>query len=185
VTTASLGHITDPAAGDPADDADRYCLGCGYNLRGLEAVHCPECARLSDGREQAGLRLPWVQRRRIGAFEAYWRTVLLVTFRPGEFAGRFHWPRVRHHGSPGFRGCTIACGSASAALAAAGAAWHFRLSAMGTVVLLGALLPSAAAFFYGATELTGFFTGPRPLSDTSEEGFRARIVNDYASAALA
>jgi hypothetical protein len=52
-------------------------------------------------------------------------------------------------------------------------------------VLLGALLPSAAAFFFGATELAGFFTGPRPVSDTSEEGFRAGIINDYASAALA
>jgi hypothetical protein len=33
----------------PALDADVYCLGCGYNLRGLsgDPVRCPECAYLN------------------------------------------------------------------------------------------------------------------------------------------
>ena len=178
MTTVPFGHIE-------SQTPDRYCVGCGYNLRGLGPGHCPECGRVSDGREHSGVRVPWAHRTRIGTFEAYWRTVLLVCFRPGAFAARFHWPHVRHHDSPAFRCWTIACAVASTTLAAAGAAWHLRFSNVAMAVLLGALAPSAAVFFYAATGLTGFFTGPRPLSDTSEEAFRAGIVNDYASAALA
>jgi hypothetical protein len=116
---------------------------------------------------------------------AYWRTAAAVTFRPGEFAGRFHWPRVRYHGSHVFRLWTIGSATAALMLCAAAAAWRANLSAAGTIVVLGAMLPAAALFLYSATELTGFFAGPRLPSDTSEEVFRARMTGDYASAALA
>ena len=181
MTTAAYGPLA-----APSDEAsDRYCLGCGYNLRGLAPGKCPECGRVSDGREDAGLRLPWLQRRRTGTFEAYWRTAWLVTFRPAEFAARFHWPQVRHHGSPSFRTWTVGYAVAGVMIAAAAGAWDGRYSLRAMAVLLGALLPSTVAFFWGATELAGYFAGPRPMSDTSEEGFRAGVINDYASAALA
>lgn len=171
-------------------DADVYCLGCGYNLRGLAGEgeaggRCPECGRPFEAREYAGVRSPWVDRHRVGVPMAYWRTVLLVTFRPLDFARRFDWPRVRFHGSSTFRRLTVASATAAALLAAAAVALHYQLTAAGVVVLLGAMLPSAALFFYVATELAGFFVGPRLPTDNSEEGFRARIMNDYASAALA
>jgi hypothetical protein len=193
VTTIPLGREAElHAAGASRDDeghdrdgADCYCPGCGYDLRGLAHDRCPECGRVARRGDRCGVRLPWTQRARLGTAEAFWRTAALVTFRPDEFAARFHWQHVRHHGSAGFRRRTVACAAAASVLAAAGFAWHARLSAHATSVLLGALLPSALAFFYAATELAGFFAGPRPPSDTSEEGFRAAIVNDYASAALA
>ncbi len=32
----------------PTNDADRFCLGCGYNLRGLPRGDCPECGQWFD-----------------------------------------------------------------------------------------------------------------------------------------
>ena len=174
---------------DPVDVAgeqdEQYCLSCGYNLRGLAGGRCPECGRPHDRNEHDGFRAPWVERHRIGVLWAFWQTAALVTFRPGEFASRFHWPRVRFHGSEVFRWWTVSLAAAAVVLAATAVAWRQGVGARGLVVLGAALVPSALLFVYGATELAGFFTGPRLASDTSEEVFRARIVNDYASAALA
>ena len=172
---------------DVSDDtvAEHYCLDCGYNLRGLSGPRCPECGGAIDRHGQDGLRAPWVYRRRIGVLPAYWQTAALVTFRPGEFAARFHWPRVRFHGSHAFRLWTIAWAAGSLVVAALAVAWRLGVTPAGVVILGGALAPSALVLLYGATELAGFFAGPRLPSDTSEEVFRANLVNDYASAALA
>ena len=186
VTTQSVFH----PAGVPGDEhpagPERYCLGCGYNLRGLAgAGRCPECGRSIDQYEHVGLDAPWVHRRRLGAFAAYWQTAALVTFRPGDFAARFNWPRVRFHGSHAFRLWTVAWSAGALVLAAAAVAWHVGVGLVGMAVLGAAVAPWALVLMYGATELAGFFTGPRLPSDTSEEVFRANMVNDYASAALA
>jgi hypothetical protein len=177
--------VTTHSAFHPIEVSERFCLGCGYNLRGLAGGRCPECGRAIDTHEHEGLRAPWVDRSRIGVFAAYWRTAALVTFRPGEFVRRFHWPRVRYHGSHLFRLWTIGWATAAVTFCTAALAWRANLAATGTVVLLGAMLPAAALFLYSATELTGFFTGPRLPSDTSEEVFRAQMIGDYALAALA
>lgn len=180
-------HTFRPLAQVALDDreGDRYCLGCGYNLRGLADGRCPECGRDFDVHEHGGLRAPWVDRRRLGTFVAFWATAALVTFRPVDFAGRFNWPRVRYHGSHVFRFWVLLHATAATTVAAAAVAWHYRATAVETAVVLGAIVPSAACFFYGATELWAFFTGPRLPTDRSEEMFRARLVNDYASAAVA
>ena len=183
VTTQSVFQPVDVSR-DPAD-AERYCLGCGYNLRGLAGIRCPECGRAIDRHEHAGLDAPWVHRQRLGPWAAYWQTAALVTFRPGEFAGRFEWPRLRFHGSHTFRLGTVALAAGAVVLAAAAVAWHLGVGVLGMAVLGGAVAPSALLLMYGATELAGFFTGPRLPSDGSEEVFRANMVNDYASAALA
>lgn len=183
VTTQSVFQPVDVSCEAP--DAERYCLGCGYNLRGLSGGRCPECGRVIDRHEHAGLDVPWVHRQRLGSWAAYWQTAALVTFRPGEFAGRFHWPRVRFHGSHTFRLWTVAVAAAALVLAAAAITWHLGVGMVGMAVLGGAVAPSALLLIYGATELAGFFTGPRLPSDSSEEVFRANMVNDYASAALA
>ena len=173
---------------DPADQAlgtEHYCLSCGYNLRGLAGGRCPECGRVIDRHEHEGFRAPWVERHRIGVLVAFWQTAALVTFRPGEFAGRFQWPRVRFHGSHLFRWWTVGSAAGAVVVAAAAVAWREGIGPLGLLMLVVALAPSAVLFVYGATELAGFFTGPRLSSDTSEEVFRAHMVNDYASAALA
>jgi hypothetical protein len=181
VTTHSLLDPTDVAAEPP----DPFCISCGYNLRGLAGGRCPECGRAIDRHEHEGCRAPWVERHRVGVLPAFWRTAALVTFRPGEFAARFHWPRVRFHGSHLFRWWTIGFAAGAVVLTATAVAWRQGVGPLGLLMLVAALAPSAVLFVYGATELTGFFTGPRLDSDSSEEVFRARMVNDYASAALA
>jgi hypothetical protein len=35
-----------------ATPANKYCLDCGYNLRGLERGNCPECGRWFDPEER-------------------------------------------------------------------------------------------------------------------------------------
>lgn len=183
VTTQSLLTPDEAAACEP--EGELFCLSCGYNLRGLAAARCPECGRAFDRHEHDGFRAPWVDRHRVGVLAAYWQTAALVTFRPAEFAARFHWPRVRFHGSHAFRLWTVGWAAGAVVLAAAALAWRYGVGPTALVVLGGALVPSALLFAYGATELAGFFTGPRLPSDTSEEVFRAHLVNDYASAALA
>lgn len=173
---------------DPIDetlDAEHFCLSCGYNLRGLAGGRCPECGRVIDRQEHDGFRAPWVERHRVGVLPAFWQTAALVTFRPAEFARRFHWPRVRFHGSHLFRWGTVASAAGAVVIAATALAWRQGVGPLGLIMLVAALAPSAVVFAYGATELAGFFTGPRLSSDTSEEVFRAHMVNDYASAALA
>jgi hypothetical protein len=185
VTTHSLFQPQDVVGADAQADPERYCFGCGYNLRGLPATRCPECGRNIDRHEHDGLHAPWVHRHRLGVMAAFWQTAALVTFRPGDFAARFDWPRVRFHGSHLFRRYTVACAAGAIVLAAAAVACRQGMGLVGQAILCGALAPSALLFVYGATELAGFFVGPRLASDTSEEVFRAGMVNDYASAALA
>ncbi len=61
-------------------DADLLCGHCGQNLRGVSSDRCPECGYRFDRARTLGANIPWEQRRRLGRFRAYWRTVRLITF---------------------------------------------------------------------------------------------------------
>ena len=75
-----------PPAATP-EPAELFCPQCGYSLRGIEAApRCPECGLEIDREDFARSRIPWVYRRHIGRFVAYWRTVWLATLRPGRLA---------------------------------------------------------------------------------------------------
>lgn len=95
-----------PPGGDDTPSTLLLCLECGYNLRGVVGGRCPEC-----GHDLANLRsdqplIPWVRRREIGAFRAYWSTVFWVSFKYKTFceevvrdvdyrdAQRFRWITV-------------------------------------------------------------------------------------------
>ncbi len=60
---------------------DVFCPKCIYNLRGIESERCPECGYSLSFLKIAESQIPWVHRKRIGRFRAYWRTVWWVTFR--------------------------------------------------------------------------------------------------------
>ena len=76
---------------------DLLCGRCGYNLRGVPSDRCPECGRQFDPGRLIGELIPWEQRRYIGRVRAYWRTVRLVTFHPGEAAKFMRNPiGIRH-----------------------------------------------------------------------------------------
>ena len=58
--------------------AELFCPECGYNLTGISSPRCPECGHELDWAALHHSRIPWIFRREIGAFRAYWRTVWLT-----------------------------------------------------------------------------------------------------------
>jgi len=80
---------------------ERFCVGCGYNLRGLAGDRCPECGLRFDA--EASSPIPWVHRKHIGFFRSFFKTVMLAMFWPRRLtgaagvpvdekaAGRFRW----------------------------------------------------------------------------------------------
>jgi hypothetical protein len=59
-------------------EAERYCVDCGYNLRGLGSDRCPECGLPID--TAMAWAIPWESRGRIGYVRAFWRTLIAATF---------------------------------------------------------------------------------------------------------
>jgi hypothetical protein len=68
-------------------DADLLCGGCSHNLRGVTSDRCPECGRRFDRSRIITDAIPWEQRRQLGRFRSYWRTVRYVSFRFNKAAG--------------------------------------------------------------------------------------------------
>lgn len=74
------------AAEQAPDGADAlaspvYCIGCGYDLRGRAGGaedRCPECGIGLDFVTAGPKPIPWEHRRGIGAWRAYWATVILM-----------------------------------------------------------------------------------------------------------
>jgi hypothetical protein len=95
--------ISAPGAGTARGDAELFCPGCGYDLRGsANSDRCPECGLAIDREELGVSRIPWTHRRRIGRVRAYWRTVFLVTFRARRLAAEVIRP-VDYHDAQRFR----------------------------------------------------------------------------------
>src|ERR1700677_3327854 len=67
------------------NEADRFCIACGYNLRGLSSEQCPECGLRFDAAD--GSAIAWEYRKEIGAVRAFWRTVM---------DGMFHVKRLAY-----------------------------------------------------------------------------------------
>ena len=63
---------------DPAAH-ELFCIDCGYDLRQLTSDRCPECGWLIDRNVLTRTRLPWVYRKELGRWRAYWRTVLFAS----------------------------------------------------------------------------------------------------------
>jgi hypothetical protein len=69
-----------------------FCPNCQYNLRGLASGRCPECGREFDVAQLSTSRVPWLHRREIGRFRAWWRTCWMALWRPGEIAASLNAP---------------------------------------------------------------------------------------------
>jgi len=90
----------------PAIAGDLFCTKCGYNLRGLTSNRCPECGYSLEELRSAVPGIPWVHRRHLGWFRAYWKTVWLVMFRQTKFCDEIARD-VRFADSQSFRWLTI------------------------------------------------------------------------------
>ena len=97
---------------------DIQCRYCGYNLRGLAEARCPECGNAFDPDDIAICKVPWLHRRRIGRWTAYFQTAWMVTISPRRFKeelfrsmGRVEWEARR------FREWNIAIAIASVCIA--------------------------------------------------------------------
>src|SRR6188508_3216904 len=67
----------DPSQPVPAQ-YDQICEGCGYSLIGLMTDRCPECGERFDPDALPLARVPWLFRRSLGTFTAYFRTICLT-----------------------------------------------------------------------------------------------------------
>lgn len=76
------------ATGAAMDDnpLELVCPGCGYDLRAISSARCPECGLAIDRQSMSVSRIPWAHRKLIGRWRAYWRTNLMVIFRPRRLA---------------------------------------------------------------------------------------------------
>ena len=84
--TSSPAPSTSPSVlSPPLSVLDVFCPKCHYNLHGLESERCPECGYSLAFMKTAESQIPWVHRKEIGRFRAYWRTVWWATFRRLKF----------------------------------------------------------------------------------------------------
>jgi hypothetical protein len=90
----------------PAIAQDLFCQTCGYNLRGLTGNRCPECGGSLDGVRSLIPQIPWVYRKEIGWFRAYWRTVWFVMIRQARFCDEMARP-VSYRDCQSFRWVTV------------------------------------------------------------------------------
>src|SRR4051812_26859825 len=71
---------------------DLFCIKCGYNKRGINSNHCPECGQDFSILPPSTSRLPWLHRHRIGLFYAYWRTIGMFLFNDKLFLEQADYP---------------------------------------------------------------------------------------------
>jgi len=129
-----------------------FCPECGYNLHGIEGItRCPECGLPVDREGFARSQVPWVHRRHVGRFRAYWRTVWLATFQPRRIAAEAS-RRVSYCDAQRFRWVTafVAAIPVIAGLVAA-MAWY------GNPALFSAIAPSAISGWAMSGQPSGWF----------------------------
>jgi len=91
----------------PAIAQDLFCPSCGYNLRGLTGERCPECGESIEGVRSNVCQIPWIHRKELGWWRAYWKTVYFVMCRQKQFANEMARP-VRYKDAQWFRWVTVA-----------------------------------------------------------------------------
>jgi hypothetical protein len=74
---------------DPVEES-HYCPACGYDQRGISSDRCPECG--TDIDHARGIFIPWEQRKLIGYFRSFFRTLVIATFFPTRLTRATGWP---------------------------------------------------------------------------------------------
>jgi hypothetical protein len=92
------------------ESADLICPSCGYDLRSIPSERCPECGAPIDRTAMAISRIPWAHRKALGMVRAYWRTLILATFRIHKLGEEMNRP-VDLHDASRFRWITVGIAS--------------------------------------------------------------------------
>ena len=174
-----------------ADDgvAVRRCTGCGYDLRGLEELRCPECGLAFDPTFLPPANIPWLKRGDApdhadatggNAFVAYWRTVWLVLVRPKAF-GEMVWQDVEVDPAETTRFRWVTIGIAVGSLLATILPMLAPLSPAALIALVVLSAP-IVAFFWMAT---GRFDIIQFSAWRFADEARYRRLHDLSSAGLA
>lgn len=179
--------LFDPAAPVP-EEFDVFCEGCGYSLVALSGDRCPECGRPFDPGALPYARVPWLHRRRIGRWSAYWRTVGQVVKRPGDFAAELCRPvRISADDAHRFRKVS-ALVAATSVLAAVGVTFYLTdgmprrwQGLLGFAILMLAGWVMAVVFFRLVTDMPVFIWKGLPSSPEHE----LAPLHHYAAAPLA
>jgi len=107
-TSGERGPAPKPWDRSDPIETDILCPSCSYNLRGLTSDRCPECGLALDAIRSHTSQIPWVHRKKIGWYLAYWKTVWFVmtrrrqmsteTARPVSYsdAQKFRWLTILH-----------------------------------------------------------------------------------------
>ncbi len=169
---------------------DIFCQDCGYNLRGLTGERCPECGRSLEGLRSEVSKIPWVHRKEIGRFRAYWKTVWFVMFRQRQFCDEMVRP-VSYSDSQRFRWLTVAI--VATAIFFAGAAqfgsykansihgdiWKYLWSHDWAIL---AAFVATVLWLAGITGVPSYFFHPKSV--TVQQQNRALALSYYACGAL-
>jgi hypothetical protein len=108
---------TDPS--HTPDELDVLCEACGYSLIGITTSTCPECGRSFDPGDLPLARVPWLHRRKLGAANAYLRTVAMILLTPRKFVRELSRPvRISPLDAQRFRQLTVRIAAISGAVTA-------------------------------------------------------------------
>lgn len=184
---AQATHPSSPAA--IADDL--FCQNCGYNLRTLISERCPECGDSIAGVRSLESQIPWVHRKQLGRWRAYWKTVWMVMFRRRQLAEEVARP-ISYGDAQLFRLTTVAIVCGAAILASLSFRFtHAQCPADNAILFYFWKHPSATAVMHffsalmllAATGLPSYFFHPHALSMKQQN--RAVALSYYTCAPLA
>ena len=202
-TSGERGPAPEPWDRSDPIETDILCPSCSYNLRGLTSDRCPECGLALDAIRSHTSQIPWVHRKKIGWYRAYWKTVWFVTTRRRQMstetarpvsykdAQKFRWLTVLHAYLPILAATAVLYAQAPASWTAPGSSFPGLMATRPAwlalafleiwpvaLVHLGILLWLAAA-----TGVASYFFHPRNLPVHLQN--RAVALSYYANAALA
>jgi len=180
------------ATADPLPEIrqDLFCQRCGYNLRGLTGNRCPECGGSLDGVRSLVPQIPWMYRKELGWWRAYWRTIRFVMFRQAQFCDEMARP-VNFRDSQSFRWLTVLLVSITSALPLGVSYLTTRVESYNSFVSTAAAAGWPLLIFYfcwllflsAATGVPSYFFHPREVPVQQQN--RAIALSYYACGPLA